>query len=66
MPNMDTETLIVPTVEAWADMPGFSTEPGLNFEDDRYYRERLVPDAEDSDEEDPEDVCTMNILVMHY
>jgi hypothetical protein len=50
----------VPTVESWANAFTYHNESNLEFEDDRYYEERLVPDQD-------EEVCKLdNVFIIHY
>ena len=47
-------------VDSRANAPGYRIEPGLDFEDGRYYEERLVSES------DVEEVCAYNnIFITH-
>jgi hypothetical protein len=59
------DTLQVPEVMSWASLPSYDDESNLQFEDDWYYKERLVPDG------DPEDICIIieyihNTFLIYY
>jgi hypothetical protein len=57
-----SETFSVPEVEPWADAQGYEGDPMLEYENARYYEERLVPEEDEEEEEE----SINNVLLIYY
>ena len=51
-----SETFSIPEIEPWTNVPGYESDPILEYENTRYYEEPLVPEEEE---------CIDNVLIMY-
>jgi hypothetical protein len=52
-----SETFNIPEIEPWTNVLGYESDPMLEYENTRYYEERLVPEEEE---------CIVNVLLIYY